>query len=156
MAAVNRTRYDSAQTVSDEHGKGAEVLRQQVASVYDNSSPSSSVSTNMHVMYCEVDMIIRYLRTMTVDVPDANADLTVYRNSAGTITALAAARAVDGLTTEVVTEETLTLAANGLRQDDTVYAIMVRDSGSTESGDWGVYLGWMPDIFSGDSSFRSF
>ncbi len=156
MAAVNRLRYDTAQTVSDEHGKGAEVLRQQVVDHWEASSAVASVSSNHQIMYCEVDMIIRYLRAMTVDVPDANADLTAYRNRAGTITALSAAQAMDTFVTEVIQEVTLTLAVNGLRQDDTVYAIMVRDATSSESADWGLYLGWMPDIFSQDSSFRSY
>ncbi len=156
MTATQRTRYDDAQTVSDEHGKGAETLRQAVASVYDNSSPSGSVSTNSHVHYCEVDEIIRYLRAMSVDIPDANADLTVYRNRAGTLTVLAAALAIDTFTTEVIQEATLTIATNSLRKDDTVYAIMVRDATSTESGDWGVYLGWMPDIFSSGVDYRTY
>ena len=149
----SKTRYDDAQTVSDEHGKGAEVLRQAVASHWEPSSAVGSVSSNHQLLDCEVDMIIRHLRIMTVDVPDANADITVYRNRAGTLTALATAVAVDGLTTEVFSNVTLTLAKNGLRKDDSVYAIMVRDATSSESADWGVYLGWMPDIFGGDANF---
>ncbi len=154
--ATARNRYIDAYTVSDEHGKGAEILRQAVASTYDNSSPGASVSTNMHILYCEVDVLIRYLRVMTVDVPDANADLTVNRNRAGTLTVLAAAIAVDAYTTEVIQEATLTLAIDGLRKDDTVYGVMVRDAGSEESGDWGVYLGWVPDIMSSGANFRTY
>ena len=93
---------------------------------------------------------------MSVDIPDANADLTVYRNRAGTITALATASAVDTFTTEVIQEPALTIAVNGLRKDDTVYAIMVRDATSTESGDWSAYVGWMPDIFSSGADYRTF
>jgi hypothetical protein len=156
MAAVARDRYVSANTVSDEHGKGAEVLRQAVASHWEPSSAASGVTSNHHVLYCEVDMIIRYLRIMSVDLPDANADLTINRNRAGTLTALAAAVAVDGLTTEIFTEVTLTLVIDGLRKDDSVYGVMVRDTGSTESADWGIYLGWMPDTLRLDSDFRSY
>jgi len=72
------------------------------------------------------------------------------------LTAFAAAAAMDGKTTEVITEETLTIATNGLRKDDTVYAIMIRDATSSESGDWAVYVGWMPDIFSSGADYRSF
>ena len=154
--ATERTRYWTAQTVSDEHGKGAESLRQAVASQWQASSPVSSESSNLQLMYCEVDAIIRYLRVMAVDVPDANADLIVYRNRAGTITALAAVAALDAYVTEVIQELTLTLAVNGLRKDDTVYGILVRDATSSESGDVGIYLGWMPDIFSSGADFRTY
>lgn len=154
--ATQRLRHDSALTISDEHGKGAEILRQAVASHWEPSSAASSIITNQHVLYCEVDMIIRFLRIMTVDIPDGDADLVVNRNRAGTLTAIAATRAVDLLTTEIFVEETLTLAVNGLRKDDSVYAVMTRAVASTESADWGVYLGWMPDTISLDSDFRSY
>ncbi len=157
--AVARTRYNDAQTVSDEHGKGAEILRQQVADHWEASSAVASVSSNHHIMYCEVDIIIRYMRVMTVDVPDANADLTIYRNRAGTITALtAAARAFDALTTEIIVEETIlaSLGNNAVIQDDTVYAIMVRDATSSESGDWAVYFGWMPNIFEPNAVLQTY
>ena len=147
MAITQRTRYIDAQTVSDEHGKGAEVLRQAVASHWEPSSAVGAVSSNHQLLYCEVDIIIRYLRVMTVDVPDANADLTINRNRAGTLTAIAAAQAMDGFVTEIIQEPALTIAVDGLRQDDTVYGVMVRDATSSESADWGIYLGWMPDIF---------
>lgn len=152
-----KTRYADAQTISDEHGKGAEVLRQAVASHWEPSSASGSVSSNHHLLDCEVDVLIRFLRVMSVDLPDANADLTVYRNRGGTLTALHSAVAVDTLTTEVFSNVTLTEAKNALRKDDSVYAVMVRDSSSTESADWGIYLGWMPDVFDMNSSeFRTY
>ncbi|KKN86846.1 hypothetical protein LCGC14_0264050 [marine sediment metagenome] len=151
-----KERYTTAQTVSDDHGKGAEVLRQAVASHWEPSSAAGAVSSNHHVLDCEVDVIIRFLRVMSVDLPDADADLTISRNRAGTLTALAAAVAVDTQTTEIFENITLTLAINGLRKDDSVYAVMLRATASTESADWGVYLGWMPDVFSGDSDFRTY
>ncbi len=152
-----KTRYDTAQTVSDEHGKGGEVLRQAVASHWEPSSAAGAVSSNHHILDCEVDMLIRFLRVMSVDLPDADADLTINRNRAGTLTALAAAVAVDTLTTEVFNNSTLTLAVNGLRKNDSVYGVMLRATASTESADWGVYLGWMPDVFSADAdNFRSY
>ncbi len=145
--ATARTRYVDAQTLSDEHGKGAEVLRQHVEAHSEQSSPVASVSTNHHIMYCETDTTIRYIRIMTVDIPDANADLTVYRNRAGSITAMHTVAALDGFTTEIIQEIALTVARNMLNVDDTVYAIMVRDATSSESADWAVYFGWMPSIF---------
>ncbi len=147
-----KTRYHDAATVSDEHGKGVESLRQAKADHWEPASAAGAVSSNHHILDCEVDVLIRWLRVMTVDVPDANADLTIYRNRAGTISALAAAVAVDTLTTEIFSNVTLTVALNVLRRDDSVYAIMVRDAGSTESADWAVYLGWMPDLFSADAN----
>ena len=153
--AVARVRYNTALTISDEHGKGAEILRQAVTSHWEPSS-AGSVTSSHHLLYCEVDMVIRYLRVMSVDLPDANADLTVYRNRAGTLTALAGAAAVDTYTLEVIQELTLTVAADVLRKDDTVFALMVRDGGSTESGDWAVYLGWMPDAFTGGADYVTY
>ena len=156
MAVVQRTRYVDAQTVSDEHGKGAEALRQAVSSHWEPSSAAGAVTSNHHVLYCETDTVIRYLRVMSVDLPDADADLTINRNRAGTLTALAAAVAVDTLTTEVFTEVTLTVAIDALKQDDSVYGVMLRATASTESADWGIYLGWMPDIFGAGAVSRSF
>jgi hypothetical protein len=150
-----KTRYQSAQTVSDEHGKGAEVLRQAVGQFYQTSSPVASETITVHVLDCEVDVWIRWIRVMCVDIPDANADLTIYRNRAGTLTALASAVALDGLTTEVFSNVTVTVADNSLRKDDSVYGLCVRDSTSSESGDVGVYMGWQPDIF-GDNDYRTF
>ena len=155
MAATQRTRHIDAQTLKDEYGKGGEALRQDVSSHWEPSSAGGVTSTH-HVHYCEVDELIRLIRVMTVDVPDANADLTVYRNRAGTLTALAAAVAVDGLTTEVFSELTLTVARNALRKDDSVYALMVRDGGSTESADWAVYFGWMPDVFGSGAQYTTY
>lgn len=152
-----KNRYDDAQTVSDEHGKGAEGLRQAVASHWEPSSAAGSIISNHHILDCEVDMIIRFLRVMSVDLPDANADLVVNRNRAGTLTALASAVAIDALTTEIFANVTLTVAKNSLRKNDSVYGVMTRDAGSTESADWGAYLGWMPDVFSQDAdNFRSY
>ena len=154
--AVARTRGDDAQTVSDEHGKGVEVCRQQVVSWYDVSSDSSGITSAHQIMYCEVPIIIRWIRLMTVTVPDANADLTVYRNRAGTLTGLAATAAMDGYTTEIIQELALTVARDHLDIDDTVYALMVRDSNSEDLADWGIYFGWMPSIMDGDAIVRTY
>lgn len=141
-------------TVSDEHGKGGELLRQQVSSFWQPSSPVGAETIRIHVMYCEVDMIIRYLREMSVDIPDANADLTVYRQRGGTITALATARPVDGMVTEVFIEEAINHAdgREALRQNDSVYGLWVRDATSSESADVGIYFGWMPDYYLGSDN----
>lgn len=154
--ATARLRHVSALTVSDEHGKGAEVLRQQLSTYSESISANGVVTSNHHVMYCEIDMIIRYLRVMSITVPDANADLTVYRNRVGTLVALAGVAALDGYTTEIFQELTLTLAVNGLRKNDSVYGIMVRDATSEDAADWAIYLGWMPDTVSLNSDFRSY
>lgn len=153
---TQRTRSVDAQTVSDEHGKGAEVLRQHVATHWEPVSAASGITSNHQICYCEVDMVIRYLRLMVVDVPDANADIVVYRNRAGTLTQLAGTVDLSGYVTEVMQELTLTLVADGLRSDDSVYAIMVRDTSSTESADWGIYLGWMPDIFGANAQAKTY
>ncbi len=152
---TNKVEHVDAQDISFEHGKSMEVLRQAKADHWEPSSAAAGVTSNHHVLDCEVDTYIRFLRVMTVDVPDDNADLTLNRNRAGTLTALAAAVAVDTLTTEVFSNVTLTHAdgAAALRKNDSVYGVMVRDATSTESGDWAIYLGWMPDL-TGD--YRTF
>ncbi len=152
MAITQRNRYLDAQTVSDEHGKGAEILRQQVAQIWNITGVNT---INLHVMYAEVDIIIRWIKLMSVEVMDANADLTLNRNRAGTLSALATAVALDGLTTEVITDVVLTVAVNHVRQDDTIYGVLVRDGSSADDGDVGIYTGWMPDIFT-DSVYRSY
>lgn len=152
MSVTQRNRYLDAQTVSDEHGKGAEVLRQQVTSLFNITGVNT---INLHIMYAEVDILIRWMKVMSVEVFDANADLTLNRNRAGTLTALAAAIALDTLTTEVITDVTLTVAINSIRQDDTIYGVLVRDASSADDGDVGIYTGWMPDIFT-DSVIRTF
>lgn len=154
MTVVARTRYQDAQTVSDELGKGAEVLRQQVISVHDLSGGNNTI--NIHCLYAEVDIILRYIRVMCVEVPDANADLTFNRNRQGTLTALASAVALDGLTTEIFSEVTLTQAIDVVKQDDSIYAVLVRDASSTQDGDIGVYLGWMPDLYTPGGVPRTF
>ena len=154
--AVNRIRGVDAQTVSDEHGKGAEILRQQVSGHYDVSSAAGAVTSAHHIMYCETDIIIRYIRIMSVDLPDADADLTTYRNRAGSILALHTAAAVDTFTTEIIQEMTISVARDFLKQDDTVYALMLRATASTESADWAVYFGWMPSILDSDAVIRTY
>ena len=155
--ATARVHHNTALTVADEYGKGAEVLRQAVSGHWEPLSAAGVVTSNHHVLYCEVDVVIRYLRVMSVDLPNADADLTIYRNRAGTITNLmAAAVAVDTMTTEVIVEQALDVAVNALRKDDTVYGIMVRSAGSTASGDWGIYFGWMPDAVSEDADYLTY
>ena len=150
-----KVENEDAQDVSFEHGKGMEVLRQATSDHWEPSSAAGAVTSNHHVLDCEVDVFIRFLRVMTVDIPDANADLTINRNRNGTLTALATAVAVDGLTTEQFTNVTLTATVGpaALRKNDSVYGVMVRDASSTESADWGITLGWMPDV-TGD--YRTF
>lgn len=153
---TQKTRYDEAQTVSDEHGKGSEILRQAVAQIFQESSNAGSISITLHVLDVEVDIILRNIRIMTVDVPDANADLTTYRNRAGTLTALHTAVAVDTLTTEIFSTVTLTVSKDSVRKNDSIYAIYIRDAGSTEQGDVGLYVGWMPDLYRQGSNFHTY
>ena len=151
---VMRERYVDAQTVSDELGRGAEVLRQEVCDYREVAA--GNATTNHHVHYCEVNEIIRYIRVMSVDLMDANADLIVYRNRAGTIAALTGTIALDGFTIEVFVEEALVAAQDFLRKDDSVYGILIRDGGSTESGDFAIYFGWMPDVADADGNHRTY
>ncbi len=150
MALTQRIRHENAFTISDEHGKGGEVLRQAVAS-QNNLAGNASVIT--HLLYCEVDMIIRFIRTISVNIPDDSATLVTYRNRAGTITGLHSSIAFDDAgsqVTEISDEITLSVGRNHLRADDSVYLIVVRDASSTDLADWGVFLGWMPDLTDGD------
>ena len=76
------TRYIDAQTVSDEHGKGAEILRAWHSETYQFSSPSSTDTVINGPWKVEVDIQIREAVINVTDAPDANADIVlyVYRN----------------------------------------------------------------------------
>ena len=151
---VMRNRYDDAQTISDELGKGAEILRQAVCDYTEVAA--GNATTNHHIHYCEVDEIIRYVRTMSVDLMDADADLIVYRNRAGTIAAITGTIVLDTHTIEIFQEHALVVAPDFLRKDDSVYGILIRSVGSTEPGDMAVHFGWMPNIFGQDSDYRTY
>jgi hypothetical protein len=73
------TRYNDAQTVGQEHGKGAESLRTWSHPFWQASSPAGCETITHGPWRAEVDA---RLREVTVNVsgqqPDANADLTVY------------------------------------------------------------------------------
>ena len=76
------TRYIDAQTVSDEHGKGAEILRVWHSETYQFSSPSSCDTVINGPWKVEVDTRLREVVINVTDAPDANADMVlyVYRN----------------------------------------------------------------------------
>ena len=76
------TRYVDAQTVSDEHGKGAEILRTHNDRTYQFSSPSSAETIIHGPWKIEVDSQLREAVINVTDQPDADADITlyVYRN----------------------------------------------------------------------------
>ncbi len=139
--------------MSAEHGKGAEVLRQQVTSLFNITGVNT---INLHIMYAEVDLVIRWIKVMSVEVFDSNADLTLNRNRAGTLAALATAIALDTLTTEVITDVALTVAIDSIRIDDTIYGVLVRDGDSAQDGDVGVYTAWMPDLYRNDTVNKTY
>ncbi len=76
------TRYVDAQTVSDEHGKGAEILRSHNDRTYQFSSPASAETVINGPWKIEVDSQIREAVINVTDQPDSDADIVlyVYRN----------------------------------------------------------------------------
>ena len=76
------TRYVDAQTVSDEHGKGAEILRVWHSESYQFSSPASAETVINGPWKIEVDTQLREAVINVDDQPDADADIVlyVYRN----------------------------------------------------------------------------
>ena len=71
---VTRFRYNDAATVSDEHGKGAEVLRQQVV--------ETDGSTSHVLMVAEVDMLIRSIFVVN-GAPLTGGTVRVYKRPSG-------------------------------------------------------------------------
>lgn len=139
-------RYNDAATVSDEHGKGVEVLRQQVVNIHANGT--------FHLMVAEVDLIIR--------------NFTVVRHGSGAAGTAQLRKRLPGGTSAVVlttsitlnannapryvpSEVSLTVASNSVKKGETVELL----AGGTHS-DFSAHLGWIPDMWGLDADARTY
>ena len=140
-----RTRYDNAATVSDEHGKGVEVLRQQIAQENGNAD-------DIPIMIAEVDCVIRHITLVSTGAL-TNGTVNVARRAPG-----ATPVSLTGDASAVVAEVTkldipLTSANTALKKGD----ILELTADALTSGvDYAVIVGWMPDLFSLDADARTY
>ena len=140
-------RYVDAATVSDEHGKGVEILRQQVVDI-------TGASGTKVVMVAEVDMLIRNIQVSLVGGTAATA---------GTLDV--DVRPSGGSTTTILNDYDLTSVGANATVDTNVSAIKVA-RGSRVEVTWAslaaaarvfsVHIGWMPDMFSIVDNPRSY
>ena len=147
-------RYVDAATVSDEHGKGVEILRQEIAQL-------SSASAAKVVLYAEVDLIIR--------------SMYIANTTALTAGSVVLQRKRGSTTTSLVTYTLPSSGSSELRSANSVVEVNVSPShGSVKRGDIlivnpsaiapapstsniiTVHVGWMPDMFSIVNNPRSY
>lgn len=138
------TRYNNAATVSDYHGKGAEVLSQFTF---------HASGTGIHYFIPEVDILLRSMK--------------VHREGAGVAATLALNTYASGSGTAVNTLSAVTLTAAvaprrvviDLLEDRIIPvpqgSIVTVVLGGTATAVT-VALGWMPNMFSIDGNFRSY
>ena len=141
-------RYDNAATVSDEHGKGVEILRTVTKEF------SATAASNTPVFEAEVDLVVRFVRVrnLAAGTPSAGT-YTVTRKKAGSTEAA----------TQVATGDSLDPGSNygsvevpvthrtRVRKGD---VILVTKPDSTTAV--AVDIGWMPDMFGFESNPRTF
>lgn len=138
-------RYENAATVSDEHGKGSEILRQQA---YTFSSNGNHV-----VYYAEVDTIIRSIVVIRRG-SGAAAILHVQKRGPGSATTdIVPATTLDAAAAPryIGTELPLVVERNIVKKGESVEMI-----GSGTHTDYSVHFNWMPDMWSADADARTY
>ena len=143
-----KVRYNTAATVSDEHGKGGEVLRQVIS--------EGSNDHNRTLLYAEVDLIVRsayaYHRgsstftdgTIIIRKREINSSSTVDLTSSLDMTTIPDYGAI-----------AIPLVANTRVNRGEMVEVLVEDATPTSSS-WTVIVGWMPDLWSSNANARSY
>ena len=141
-------RYIDAATVSDEHGKGVEVLRQ-------NAVTDIGSDANVPIMVAEVDLIIRNFKVANNEVDPSAGTVQFFTRTPGAATAtpLTAATGVGTMTGSDVLEIPLTAARDSVKKGD---LIQVTIANLTNNVRLTAIVGWMPDMFGFESSPRTF
>ena len=138
-------RYNDAATVSDEHGKGVEMLRQQVVTI------NGSVSRTP--MITEVDTIIRTVKV----VPAAlftSGDIQLFQSVSGSGVATSITASFDLTSLAAYEIGELTIEEQYIDKDTTIYATT---SGAAPSGSHvTVHIGWMPNLWSPDATNKTY
>ena len=139
-----KTRYVDAATVSDEHGKGAEVLRQQVTTIANNVSRT--------LMVTEVDSIIRAVKVVPAALFTAGT-IRLFQHVSGssTSTSITEAFDLDSLAAYEIGE--FTIEEQHIDKDTTIFATTT--SAAPSSSHLTVHIGWLPNIWSIDG-FRTY
>lgn len=138
-------RYHDAATVSDEHGKGAEILRQQIYALHTGSASSHPI------MVAEVDMIVRRLFMVSNnEAPTAGSIQFSARPPAGNAASevhLTAATAISSLGSWDVLDVPLTVQNNVVKKGWVVY-VSVNPALTPGTARPSVGVNWMPDLWS--------
>ena len=142
---TTRSRYVDAATVSDEHGKGAEVLRQQVNTISNNVSRT--------LMVTEVDVVIRTVKVSPAAAFTAGA-VRLYQVASGSSSSTSITESFDLSSLSAYEIGELTLEVSEIDKDSTIYATTT--STNPSSSHVTVHLGWMPNMFSLDSDHRTY
>ena len=138
-------RYNDAATVSDEHGKGAEILRQQVVTI------NGSVSRTP--MITEVDTIIRTVKVVPAEVfTGGTVQLFQHVSGSNTSTSITASFDLTSLAAYEIGE--LTIEAQYIDKDTTIYA--TTSSAAPGSSHVTVHIGWMPNLWSPDADNKTY
>lgn len=146
------TRYGNAATVSDEHGKGTEVLRQQLYSLH-TGTPSSHP-----IMVAEVDMLIRNLFVVSNnEAPTAGTVQFRARPAGGagtTEVSLTAAADISSLGGWATLDVPLTAARDAVKKGWVVYVTVSGLTPNTARPSVGV--GWMPDLWGPSADAKTY
>lgn len=140
-------RYHDSATVSDEHGKGVEILRQQVVNL------SGGAHTEI-LMIAEVDMIIRNLSIVgTVELTDGEIQFFTRASGAAAAIELTAVEDVD-IGAFTIKDIPLSVDLATVKKG---HILQATTTGVTPgAARLSVHVGWMPDMFGLDSVPRTF
>lgn len=141
-------RYNDAATVSDEHGKGVEILRQQTADVQANTVHA--------LLVAEADTRLRRAWVVTAGTNITAGTVQIIKR-APEVTAhinMSAATAIPVSTHHAVAEIELTRV--DVARGEIVQALVVGKNPTTAASVITVHLGWMPDLFNPDANPRSY
>ena len=141
------TRYYDAATVSDEHGKGVEILRQ-------NSAAHTGSDDSIPIMVAEVDLVIRNLKVAGNEVDPAAGTVQFFsRPPGGTAVPLTASTAVSSMAANDVLDIPLSAANTTVKKGD---MIQVTIASLTSNVRLTAIVGWMPDMFTLEAQARSY
>ena len=139
-------RYVDTATVSDEHGKGVEILRQQVVQSAGNGT--------YIVMVAEVDSVVRYIEVVRHGAGVAQ-DVIFYKRQSGAATGARVALTANTTLTAAVAPRNgiveLPLVVSTLEKDDIVECVTT-GTGTGVS----MHFGWMPDMFTLEAQARTY
>ena len=138
-------RYQDAATVSDEHGKGSEILRQQVINVAGNHT--------VIVMEAEVDLLLRNLRFVSTSGMTAGT-VQFVRRRGGVSADITAVESIVNASGYSVTDFSLAVGRDFVRKGDLIVAATTGlvPAGSNVS----IIVEWMPDLWGPSADAKTY